>query len=55
MYGEEIKNEKPFEVSYDEKHEIWMICGTLTPGYEGGAANILAEDRTGQVLAFCAT
>lgn len=41
VYGEEIKNEKPFEVSHDGKHEIWMICGTLTPGYEGGAVNIL--------------
>ena len=50
-YGERIKSEKPFQVFYDEKNEIWFVRGTLRSGLLGGVANILVENSTGRVLA----
>jgi len=51
LYGENIKKEKPFKVFYDQKSEVWFVCGTLRSNTMGGVANILIQDRTGKVLA----
>jgi len=51
-YGERIKNEKPYRVSYDKVNGIWLVQGTLHPNEMGGVANILVEGNTGKVLAM---
>ena len=50
-YGERIKNEKPYQVFYDEENGIWLVQGTLRSNMMGGVANILVENDTGKVLA----
>jgi hypothetical protein len=52
MYGEEnIKNEKPYRVSFDEKSETWMVNGSLPPLHLGGVAYIIMQKSDGKVLA----
>ena len=51
-YGERIKEEKPYQVFYDEKNGIWLVQGTLNSDMVGGVANILLENDTGKVLAI---
>lgn len=50
-YGERIKNQKPYQVFYDEKNGIWLVQGTLRSNMMGGVANILVDNDTGKVLA----
>ncbi len=50
-FGEQVKKEKPYQVSYDVEKEVWLIQGSMPPGVKGGVANILIENRTGKVLA----
>lgn len=50
-FGARVKKEKPYQVSYDAEKEVWLIQGSLPSGVEGGVANILIENRTGNVLA----
>lgn len=51
LYGESIKDEKPYQVFYDENDGIWLVCGTLRSNRKGGVANILIQSKTGKVLA----
>ena len=51
QYGERIKNQKPYQVFYDEANGIWLVRGTLRSNMLGGVANILVDNDTGKVLA----
>ena len=51
QYGERIKNQKPYQVFYDEANGIWLVHGTLRSNMLGGVANILVDNDTGKVLA----
>ena len=51
-YGEQIKNQKPYQVFYDEENGIWLVQGTLRFNMTGGVANILVDNDTGKVLAI---
>lgn len=51
QYGERIKNQKPYQVFYDEANGIWLVHGTLRSNMMGGVANILVDNDTGKVLA----
>ena len=50
-YGERIKNQKPYQVFYDEVNDVWLVHGTLRSNRMGGVANILVDNDTGKVLA----
>ena len=50
-YGKRIKNQKPYQVFYDEANGIWLVQGTLRSNMMGGVANILVDNDTGKVLA----
>lgn len=50
-YGERIKNQKPYQVFYDEKNGVWLVQGMLRPNMMGGVANILVDNDSGEVLA----
>lgn len=52
MYGKRIKQEKPYQVFYDEKEKVWLIHGSLRSNMMGGVSNILIENDTGKVLAI---
>ena len=51
QYGERIKNQKPYQVFYDEVNDVWLVHGTLRSNRMGGVANILVDNDTGKVLA----
>lgn len=51
QYGERIKNQKPYQVFYDEVNGVWLVHGTLQSNMMGGVANILVDNDTGEVLA----
>lgn len=54
LYGIEVKKEKPYQVFYDEYNDIWLVQGSfksLFGNSKGGVANILIENKDGQVLA----
>ena len=51
QYGERIKNQKPYQVFYDEANGIWLVHGTLRSNMMGGVAHILVNNDTGKVLA----
>lgn len=52
QYGEHIKNQKPYQVFYDEANGIWLVHGTLRSNMMGGVAYILVDNDTGNVLAI---
>ena len=51
QYGERIKNQKPYQVFYDEVNDVWLVHGTLRSNRMGGVANILVDNDTGKALA----
>jgi hypothetical protein len=49
IYGEdELSSERPFNISL--KKGIWIITGTLKPGYKGGVAEIHISKASGKIL-----
>ena len=52
VYGLQVKREKPYQVFFDAKNEIWLVTGSLRFYSAGGVANILIQRDTGSVLAI---
>ena len=51
IYGEQVKNRKPYNVFYDNKSGVWLIKGSLRNGEDGGVPYILIRKLDGRVLA----
>ena len=53
IYGKDIRDQRPYLLSYDETAGVWLIRGTFPypDNYVGGVANMLVENATGNVLA----
>ena len=51
IYGEGIKGQRPYKVSYDSVNQVWMVRGTLFGNQNGGTAAILINKEGGEVLA----
>ena len=52
IYGNDIIEQKPYEVSFDEDNNVWLVNGVFHEKYaSGGVAYILIEKNTGKVLA----
>ena len=52
IFGESVRNEKPYQIAWDEGSGVWMVSGTLHSRFAlGGTAHILIENDTGKVLA----
>ena len=55
LYGESVKEEKPYQVHYDKQADVWLVCGTIQTApwtiTTGGVAYILVENNSGKVLA----
>ena len=52
-YGEDIKEEKPYQVFYDMKNELWLVHGTFHRGLFGptmGGVSYILVDRSGKVI-----
>ena len=43
--------QRPFEAYYDEQHDVWLVCGSLHLGMDGGTAMVLLGGSDGKVLA----
>ena len=52
IYGESVKNKKPYNVSFDEQNQVWMIQGTLPKNWDGGVPHILIQKSDGRILAI---
>lgn len=50
VYGNSIKFKKPYTVSYDGEHDVWLVEGNLIFGDLGGVPYILVNGN-GEVLA----
>lgn len=51
IYGDKIKELKPYEVLYDTKNQVWLVKGTIKENYIGGVPYILVQ-ANGKVLAI---
>lgn len=51
LYGEKIKNEKPFNLSYDENSATWLIEGHRVQEMDK-VAHIIINKKDGEVLAI---
>lgn len=51
IYGNEIKEMKPYKVLYDTKKQVWLVKGTIKENYIGGIPYILVQSN-GKVLAI---
>ena len=51
IYGESIKGKKPYEVSFDDENQVWLVYGTLPKNWDGGIPQILIQKADGKVLA----
>lgn len=51
-FGEDVLEEKPFKLYYDEQNKVWLVTGSCPSGsqYKGGAAYLLVDEE-GHVLA----
>lgn len=52
LYGESVKNEKPYKIFYDSNNDVWLFQGSLRSNMMGGVSNMLIEKSTGKVLAI---
>lgn len=50
IYGESVKDEKPYEVLFDEENQVWLVGGGLPKDMDGGVACILIKKSDGKVL-----
>jgi hypothetical protein len=49
IYGEgQIQQERPFHAVL--KDGVWIVSGLIPQGWDGGAAEIHIDKRTGQIL-----
>lgn len=51
VYGEEIKDKRPYSISFDENNQVWLVQGSLPEKWVGGVPNILIQKSNGKVLA----
>jgi len=51
IYGEKVKNRKPYNVFYDDKNGVWLIKGSLRKGEDAGVPYILIRKHDCKVLA----
>ena len=51
IYGESIKENKPYKVSFDDKNQVWLVQGTLQKNRVCGVPYILIQKKDGKVLA----
>lgn len=51
VYGDSVKDMKPYIVSYDEESQVWLVQGTLKKNHDGGVPCILIQKSDGKVLA----
>jgi len=55
MFGESIKQEKPYKVFFDKSNDVWLVTGSMHRSLfgevKGGVANIIIKKSDGKVLA----
>lgn len=54
IYGEAVKDQKPYEVYFDEENSVWCVCGTVSffeAELNGGTVIILLQAGNGEILA----
>lgn len=51
IYGEQVREEKPYGVSYDQASKTWLVQGYIPSYTVGGVANVLIRESDGAVLA----
>lgn len=52
IYGESIKDMRPYIVSFDNENQVWLVKGTLQKNWKGGVPYILIQKKDGKVLAI---
>lgn len=56
IYGDSIKDERPYKVFIDDSNDAWLVTGSLHTGLfsskKGGTAHIIIKKSDGKVLAI---
>ena len=50
VYGEGVLSKKPFNVTFDESKQVWIVVGSLPDGWDGGVPEIVIRKRDGMIL-----
>lgn len=50
VYGDSVKQKKPYHVRFDEENQVWFVCGTVL--FMEGGPNILIQKSDGKILAI---
>ncbi len=50
LYGEKIKDRKPYRVFYDEQNQAWLVVGSSN-NILGGVPYIIIQKMNGKILA----
>ena len=51
IYGESVKTNRPYIISFDNINQIWLVSGSLSDNQFGGVPHILIQKSDGKVLA----
>jgi len=51
IYGESVKDRKPYHVDFDDESQVWLVQGSLPKHRDGGVPHILIQRSDGKVLA----
>lgn len=51
IYGNNIKEKRPYEVLFDNENQVWLVQGRLPKNRDGGVPYILIQKSDGKVLA----
>lgn len=50
IYGDNIKNKKPFLVTFDEENQVWIVEGQLPENRDGGVPYVIIQKNDGKIL-----
>ncbi len=48
LYGDEVKNKKPYTIFFDDSNEVWLVEGSLSKNRIGGVPHILIQRSDGK-------
>lgn len=51
LYGDEVKDKKPYTIFFDDSNEVWLVEGRLSKNMLGGVPHILIQKSDGKILA----
>ena len=51
VYGENVKDKKPYKVYWDNENNVWLVTGTLKKHWLSGVPHIIFSKNDGEIIA----